>query len=55
MHKYWKYNYLGLEPTTDGKSNIEIEESKVITYNNTTKWLLCLWIDLLHMKYEYFM
>jgi len=50
MHKYWKNNYLGLESTTDGKSRIEIEESKVITYNNITKWLFCLRINL-HMKY----
>lgn len=30
---------MGLEPTIDGKQYIEIDESKVIAYNNTTKWL----------------
>ena len=31
---------MGLEPTNDGKSRIEIDESKVITNNNISRWML---------------
>ena len=27
MHKYWRNNLIGTEPTNDGKSRIEIDES----------------------------
>ena len=30
---------MGIEPTIRGKSYIEIDESKIINYNNETKWM----------------
>ena len=39
MYKYWRNNLIGTEPTNDGKSRIEIDESSFITTNNTTTWL----------------
>lgn len=33
---------MGIEPTNDGKSRIEIDESKVITNNNITRWMFVL-------------
>ena len=34
-HKFWKDNLMGEEPGLDGKSRIEIDESKIITLDNT--------------------
>ena len=31
MSKFCSNNYMGFEPTNDGKSRLEIDESKVIT------------------------
>ena len=39
MHKKWNLNPMGLEPCIDGKSKIEIDESKFITYNNSVRWM----------------
>ena len=37
MHKIWKENKLGIEPYKNGKSYCEIDESKIINYNNETR------------------
>ena len=39
MHKIWSTNKMGTEPCNDGKSKIEIDESKFITYNNRVRWM----------------
>ena len=39
MHLYWQNNLMGMEPSTGGKSRIEIDESKVITNDNITRWM----------------
>lgn len=39
MHLFWHNNLMGIEPSTDGKSQIEIDESKVITHDNNTRWM----------------
>ena len=33
-HNFWTNNYMAMEPGIDGKSRIEIDESKVFTFNN---------------------
>ena len=33
---------MALEPCIDGKSKIEIDESKFITYDNSVRWLFSL-------------
>ena len=30
---------MGLEPAENGKAWIEIDESKIVTYNNSVKWI----------------
>ena len=35
----WNQKKMGLEPTDRGKSYCEIDESKIINYNNETRWL----------------
>ena len=39
MHKKWEEKQLGIEPCTNGKSYCEIDESKIINYNNETRWM----------------
>ena len=39
MHKIWNENKLGIEPCKNGKSYCEIDESKIINYNNETRWM----------------
>ena len=39
MHKTWAENKLGIEPGPNGKSYCEIDESKIINYNNETRWM----------------
>ena len=39
MHKIWEENKLGIEPDINGKSYCEIDESKIINYNNETRWM----------------
>ena len=39
MHKNWEANQLGTEPCKNGKSYCEIDESKIINYNNETRWM----------------
>ena len=39
MNKYWQNYYIDLQPIIDRKSHIEIDESKDITNNNTTRWM----------------
>ena len=39
MHKQWKNNLIGLEPAENGKERREIDESKIVTYNNSVKWM----------------
>lgn len=39
LHKFWKDNLMGEEPGLDGKSRIEIDESKIITIGNTVRWM----------------
>mgnify|MGYP006916232423 CR=1 FL=1 len=36
---YWNENKMGMEPGLDGKSRIEIDESKVVTFGNTVRWI----------------
>ena len=38
-HAYWNNNYMGTEPGVDGKAWIEINESKVITFDNNVRWM----------------
>ena len=38
-HKFWKDNLMGEEPGLDGKSRIEIDESKIITLCNKVQWM----------------
>lgn len=40
MHKLWNEKQLGTEPCINGKSYCEIDESKIINYNNQTRWML---------------
>ena len=39
MHKKWEEKQLGTEPCSNGKSYCEIDESKIINYNNETRWM----------------
>ena len=39
MHKNWNSNNMGMEPCLDGKSKIEIDESKFITQGGTIRWM----------------
>ena len=39
MNKMWNQKKMGLEPTERGKSYCEIDESKIINYNNETRWM----------------
>ena len=39
MHKSWNENKLGIEPCINGKCYCEIDESKIINYNNETRWM----------------
>ena len=39
MHKSWGENKLGIEPCENDKSYCEIDDSKVINYNNETRWM----------------
>ena len=40
MHNKWNSNNMAMEPCLDGKSKIEIDESKFITYSGTVRWML---------------
>jgi len=40
MHKIWKENKLGLEPSESGKPSCEIDESKIANHKNETRWML---------------
>ena len=44
LHKEWENNKLGIDPTIDGKPRLELEESKIISYNNSTKWMFVIFI-----------
>ena len=39
MHKSWNENKLGIEPCINGKCYCEIDESKIINYNNEKRWM----------------
>ena len=39
MHKLWNLNNMAVEPCLDGKSKIEIDESKFITYDGSVRWM----------------
>ena len=39
-HNDWMQNKMGMEPGLDGKSRIEIDESKVVSFGNTVRWML---------------
>ena len=39
MHKSWNENKLGIEPCINGKCYQEIYDSKIINYNNETRWM----------------
>ena len=36
-NSYWNNNYMGSDPGVDGKARIEIDESKVITFDNNVR------------------
>lgn len=42
MSNYWNSNNKAIEPCLDGKSKIEIDESKFITYGGTVRWMFIL-------------
>ena len=39
MHKKWNEKNLWMEPSQNSKSYCEIEESKIVSYNNETRWM----------------
>ena len=39
MHKKWNENQLETEPWKNGKRYCEVDESKIINYNNETRWM----------------
>ena len=39
MHNEWNQTQLGTEPCNNGKCCCEIDESKIINYNNETSWM----------------
>ena len=39
MHQYWNNNLMGLYPSDNSKVRIEIDESKVITYDGGVRWM----------------
>ena len=39
MHQYWNNNLMGLYPADNSKVRIEIDESKVITYDGDVRWM----------------
>ena len=39
MHKLWNLNNMAVEPCLDGKSKIEIDESKFIIYDGSVRWM----------------
>ena len=43
MHKTWKDNLLGMEPWENGKSYVEIDESKIVSYNGEVRWMFGLY------------
>lgn len=52
LHKEWQVNQLGIEPTQDGITRLELDESKIITYEHmiiVPNGCLVLWIEP-HMK-----
>ena len=44
LHKEWNNNKLGIETTIDGKPRLELEESKIISYDNSLNGCLVLLI-----------
>lgn len=40
FHAYWNINQIGIETTNDGKIRLEVDESKIITYDNQVRWML---------------
>ena len=38
-HDIWNHNLMGLEPCSDGISKIEIDESKIVTYDGHVRWM----------------
>jgi hypothetical protein len=38
-YNVWNENKMGIEHGVDGKSRIEIDESKVVTFGNTVRWM----------------
>ena len=38
-HKYWGNNLMGMEPGDDGKSRLEIDESKMVCLNGRVFWI----------------
>ena len=43
MHKTWKDNLLGMEPCENGKSYVETDESKIVSYNGEVRWMFGLY------------
>lgn len=44
---------MGLEPVENGKARIEIDETKIVTYNNSVKWMFAL-VDRTNQKIRIF-
>ena len=43
MHKTWKDNLLGMESCENRKSYVEIDESKIVSYNGEVRWMFGLY------------
>ena len=39
MKKKWNEKKLGTQPSQNGKSYCEIDESKIVSYNNEAQWI----------------
>ena len=40
FHNKWNHNLLGTELADNGKPRIELDESKIVTFDNQVRWML---------------
>ena len=40
FHNKWTHNQLGTEPEDNGNPRIELDESKIVTFDNQVRWML---------------
>jgi hypothetical protein len=43
MHNEWSSNLMATEPCINGKSQVEIDESKAINIEHQTRWMFGIW------------